>query len=342
MKRHHRNGVRKVCGCPWRTWAKCEHPWHFAFKWQGVHHRLSLARHLGRHLDSKTAAEDAAADLRKAIKAGTFGQAAPREAMTLRQLADIYVERYVNVERADTAHAFIWELNLICRTVLPRPTGGSAALGDWRVADVVTDSIERFREVRRGQCTGVQAVNRNLARLRALFNWAMRVSYVEATPFKRHSEAVVKLSRELPRSRRLDAGEEQQLLAACGPHLRGVVETAIETGCRRGEILSLQWKQVEGMRIDGTTTIEWAPKAEFFLPAGKTKTKRDRRIPISTRLKAVLEMRRFDPAGQSLPGDGFVFGTEIGTRVQGFKRAVAGGLEGARCQAGLHRDGAAR
>jgi integrase len=38
------------------------------------------------------------------------------------------------------------------------------------------------------------------------------------------------------------------LLAACSPHLRSIVECALETGMRRGEILSLQWRQVEGMQ----------------------------------------------------------------------------------------------
>jgi integrase len=89
---------------------------------------------------------------------------------------------------------------------------------------------------------------------------------------------------------------------------------------RRGEILSLQWHQLEGMRLDGTT-ITWAPKAELFLPKEKTKTSKDRRVPISTRLKAILEMRRLDPAGQPQALDAFVFGSEIGTRLAGFKRA---------------------
>ena len=90
---------------------------------------------------------------------------------------------------------------------------------------------------------------------------------------------------------------------------------------RRGEILTLQWHQVEGMRLADDRTITWAPKSELFLPKTKTKTKRDRRIPISTTLKAMLDMRRLDPRGEPHPIDSFVFGSEIGTRVTTFKRA---------------------
>jgi hypothetical protein len=163
--RHTNHGLRKVCGCPRRAWAKCPHGWHFSFKWAGVHHRFSLDRHLGRHVDSKNGeggAEDEAAKIRIAIKAGKFGQPQAREEMTLRQLADTYLDRYVKVERAATAGAFTLALTTICGTVLPRPTGGSVAFGAWRLTDIVTDTIERYREVRRGQGTGVVGVNRHL------------------------------------------------------------------------------------------------------------------------------------------------------------------------------------
>ncbi len=318
--RHENKGLRKLCEHPRRGWAKCDCPWHFNFKWKDTHYRFSLDKHLDKHVDSKSDAEDEAAKIRIAIKAGKFGQPVAREDMTLRQLANLYLERYVAVERTATADAFAWSLKMICQTVIPRPTGGSVALGDWRLSDIVTDTIERFREVRRAHGTGIVGVNRYLGSLRSVFNWAVRVGYVEQSPFKRGTEAVVKLSKEHGRSRRLDGDEERTLLAACGPHLRAVVEAAIETGCRKGEILSLQWKQVEGMKVDGEK-VTWAPKAEIFLPFGKTKTKRDRRIPISTRLKGILEMRRIDPAGQPHAMDAYAFGSEIGGRLLGFGRA---------------------
>jgi integrase len=279
--RHDNKGLRKLCEHPRRQWAKCEHPWHFNFKPRGGRpYRFSLDTHLGRHIDSKSEAEDEAAKIRMSIKAGTFGHATPRNEMTLRQLADTYLERYVAVDHANTAQEFRYSLGTICRTVVRRPTSGSAPLGDWRVADIVTDTIERFRETRLAQKTGVVGVNRNVRQLRAVFNWAIRVGYCETTPFKRGSEPVVKLAQEAKRSRRLHDGEEAALFAICAAHLRAVIDAALETGMRLGEILSLQWEQVEGLRI-AASTITWLAKAEIFLPKEKTKTKRDRRIPIS-------------------------------------------------------------
>lgn len=324
-KRHKRNnGVRKVCGCPRRQWAKCPHGWYFNFKVRGgTAYRFSVDKHEGRHIQSKTDAQALAGDYRKAIRAGTFGQPAPREAMTLQQLAETYLDRYVAAEHPETAQAFTWALATIGRTMIPRPTGGRAALGDWRVTDVTTDTIEHFRQVRRAGGTGIVGVNRHLGSLRAMFGWAVRVGYVEHTPFKRGTEAVIKLADEPTRSRRLNADldEEAKLLAACGTHLRPVVECALETGMRRGEILSLQWSQVHGLTVEDDSTLTWAPRPEIVLPWTKTKTRRDRRVQVSSRLKSILEMRRFDPAGKPLPLSAYVFGTAIGTRVQSTKRA---------------------
>ena len=39
-------------------------------------------------------------------------------------------------------------------------------------------------------------------------------------------------------------GEEQALLGAAGQWLQRLIIAALETGCRRGELLSLQWQDV--------------------------------------------------------------------------------------------------
>ena len=79
------------------------------------------------------------------------------------------------------------------------------------------------------------ATTRDLALLRSCCNWASRGGYIEKTPFKRGTEAAVKLSRELPRSRRLEGDEGTRLLARCGRHLRALVEAALETIWRGAE-----------------------------------------------------------------------------------------------------------
>jgi integrase len=170
---------------------------------------------------------------------------------------------------------------------------------------------------------------RDLSLLRAAFNWAIKLEYVDRTPFRKSNTPIVKLTKESGRRRRLDGDECERLLLACDPlllnpktkaplftqprpRLRPIVEAALETGCRRGELLSMQWWQVKD--LDGRFPL-------IELPAAKTKTKQNRAVPISNRLKAILEMRRNDPAGDPHGPQAYVFGNEIGQRRGSIKAA---------------------
>jgi integrase len=62
-------------------------------------------------------------------------------------------------------------------------------------------------------------------------------------------------------------------------------------------------------------------RGEVQLRAEKTKTRTDRIIPISTRLRGVLEMVRNDTAGETLGPTAYVFGDETGHRVKSIRRA---------------------
>ena len=88
-----------------------------------------------------------------------------------------------------------------------------------------------------------------------------------------------------------------------------VVEAVLETGCRVDE-LSMQWRQVR-----------WEPRVEITLPENKTKTQKARTVPVHARLKAILEMRRYDPSGDEHQAAAYVFGNEIGQRVGTIRRA---------------------
>jgi hypothetical protein len=59
----------------------------------------------------------------------------------------------------------------------------------------------------------------------------------------------------------------------CASHLRAVIVAAIDTGVEHGELLSLQWAQVQRMQVKGRV-ITRASKAALFLPAAKTRTRR--------------------------------------------------------------------
>ncbi|GJE61681.1 Tyrosine recombinase XerC [Methylobacterium trifolii] len=80
------------------------------------------------------------------------------------------------------------------------------------------------------------------------------------------------------RTRRLEGDEEQRLLAAADmgrvPYLRPLIELAIETGMRRGELLGLRWEHID---LD---------KRVAHLPQTKNGTSRD--VPLSSRAVETL------------------------------------------------------
>jgi integrase len=105
------------------------------------------------------------------------------------------------------------------------------------------------------------------------------------------------------------------------------VEALLSTGCRVGELLHLQWREV---RLD-----DKGRPALIELPAYKTKTGETRVLPVNERLAQILEFRRHDPLGNPLPLSAYVFGTETGERIACVKTAwratcARAGIEGLR------------
>ncbi|MBA3231772.1 MAG: hypothetical protein H0T05_03030 [Acidobacteria bacterium] len=107
-------------------------------------------------------------------------------------------------------------------------------------------------------------VEHMMATLRRVFAWAVKHDHVERSPFRKDGLAVidVRTVKKVPRRRRIDreAHEEARLLKAAVPegdyglggrapgmatHLHDLIVAALESGCRKGELLSLQWWQVK-------------------------------------------------------------------------------------------------
>jgi hypothetical protein len=77
--RHRNHGLRKKCGCRRNSWPKCPHSYHLNFKQRGGKHwRLSLDVELGRHVDSTTEAQNEITRIKSEILAGTFVPARER------------------------------------------------------------------------------------------------------------------------------------------------------------------------------------------------------------------------------------------------------------------------
>lgn len=122
-------------------------------------------------------------------------------------------------------------------------------------------------------------VHRELARLRRMFNVAVKKKWMHSNPFA-DGDALISQASENIRVRILTADEEKRLIEQCTgqrAHLKAIVITAIDTFMRRGEIFKLRWQDVD------------FEKRVIKLHAKNTKTLRPRIVPIS---KRVLELLR--------------------------------------------------
>lgn len=312
-KRGTNHGLRKICGCRRRGWAKCLHSWHFNFKPKGgaIAYRFSVDSEAGKHIEGKTDAEALADGWRTAIREGTFRRrlevacdapavtAAP-ELMTLERFGRTYSERLGKPVGSNFDGCFK-------RLTAFVADGTSVTYGGRPLTAITQDDLEVFFSDLRAKGFAASTRNKYVQTVTALFRWAMKKGYLARNPAI-DSDAL-KREKHAQRHRRLEPDEEAALLKQAGPYLQRLIIAALETGCRRGELLTLTWREVN---LD---------RREMTIRAERTKTKTGRVIPISGRLKAILEMANTDPTGKEFGPEAHVFGNVTGQQIKDIKKA---------------------
>jgi integrase len=318
-RRSQTDNVRKLCACV--KWKTCTHPWYVDYREGKELDASGNARRRGlrRRLSVITGREpkdfaDAVAEARRAIVAWKDG----RDARDLQSADDPTVAQLLEAYDKEKPRQDRWQIGRINGTTIAGITPRDSNFGRLRASTITADTLKAFKRQR-----PLVAGNRDLALLRAMFNWAVLCGLLPRSPFRVGDVPAVRLAREEARSRRLQGDEPERLQAGAGG-LADLITAALETGCRKGELLSLQWHQVR-----------FSPRAEIFLPAGKTKAKKDRRVPISSVLLPILQRRQLDPAGEPLSAEAYVFGDEIGRQRLSIKTAWALTLKRAKI-VGLH------
>jgi integrase len=117
----------------------------------------------------------------------------------------------------------------------------------------------------------VSDVNRALSVLRHMFSKAVEWEMLEQSPFKKAKKIFYKENNM--RLRFLTYDEAERLLSCCVDYLKAIVLTALHTGMRKGEVLSLKWSQIRN----------------GYIYVVKSKTDTQRQIPINKTLKALFQ-----------------------------------------------------
>ena len=160
------------------------------------------------------------------------------------------------------------------------------------LSDISPSDIDNYKTSRLGNVAPA-TVNRELQVLRHLFNLANRWN-------KFFGKNPVSVSGLIPvnnqKERILALDEEKRLIAACDPYLRNIVVMALYTGMRKGEVITLQWENVD--LESGLITIDQT----------NSKSKKMRRIPINSTVRRLLLEQRLKSAGND-----YVFLSSKGT-----------------------------
>jgi len=160
--------------------------------------------------------------------------------------------------------------------------------------------LERYRRQRKQDGVSDVTINRELAFLRHLYSMAITWGKAIENPVKK-----VRLAREdNGRMRILTADEEASLLDHCIPSLKPLVLTALHTGFRTSELLSLTWQDIDFRRRTITVRAAYAKNGE------------SRSVPMNAVLTATLKTVRMTASD-----DGSVFCTPQGTPYRNFRTA---------------------
>jgi integrase len=170
--------------------------------------------------------------------------------------------------------------------------------GKMPLSEISTYDVEKYKEWRRKKLSG-SGINREFALLKSMINRASEWGFAKII---QNPVSKVGYFPERQVERILTDDEARRLVNACGPSVRPVVVTALNTGMRRGEILELRWENVDFERR--------------FIRVERSKNNRSRKVPMNSTLASEIDRLR----GKGCP---FVFTQRAGERLKSIASAFA-------------------
>ena len=137
------------------------------------------------------------------------------------------------------------------------------------------EDIERFKMyLKTNRNSSNSTINKYISALSKMFNLGISNKLITDNPVKN----IKKLREDNYKIRFLTTDEEKRMYKIINEkftYLEPIVTCALQTGMRKGEILNLQWKQID---------FDYG-----FIELLKTKSGKSRKIPLSKTLKTTLE-----------------------------------------------------
>ena len=251
------------------------------FRKRGPYQWQAQVRKKGQPLQTKTfetraLAEQWARAIEVEMDKGMFVSRAEAESTTLEELLERYLAEITPLKKGAASETN--RLRALMRLPLARRF----------VASIRGVDIARFRDERLQKVTP-STVKRDLVLLGHMFEVARKEWGIH---FHNPVRDIKLPSENRPRDRRLQTGEEAQLLAACeqarNPWLLPIVKLALETAMRQGELIRLRWEHIDLNR-----------RTAHF---PDTKNGESRTVPLSTTAIRILHALPRSLHGQAFPG----------------------------------------
>jgi len=209
---------------------------------------------------TKTIARQYEHDLKKEIKLGRL-DILESYIPTLQEFSDDYINHARDVKQKRSWQRDVQLLQPLLKLYRNK-----------KLSDITTKDIEDFK-LSRLQEVSPATVNRSLSVLRHLFNLAKRWKKF----FGDNPVSIVGLLEENNQIERiLTPNEEKTLIEVSISYLRPIINTALNTGMRKGEILSLKWSDVD------------FNSSYITINQTNSKSKKQRKVPINIYLKKLL------------------------------------------------------
>ena len=192
--------------------------------------RLPNRKRRRKLMPNKALAEQYESQQKLKIMRGTVG-IVESEPVTLREFFNRYFERHTKINKKASAQ--------VTEPFMMR--GINKHLGDMRLTDITPEVIEKFKAKRLEEKRNPATVNRGLGLLSNIFTKAIEWEVIHtANPLRKVKSFKVNNTRV----RYLSRDEITQLLGATKGVLRDIVQIALNTGMRRGEIQKLRRKDI--------------------------------------------------------------------------------------------------
>jgi integrase len=319
-----RDYLGKQCACA--VWTKCPHAWTVEGRFRGTMQSVSLDKFAKlRGLVPprlKADAEVMRDEVVRQLQTGTYermptpGKTAPVAAaveggLTFDQAVTRFATTVLDPQMASLAD----ELGRYRK--LGAVTLDGQRFGDLPVTAITEDQVEAvYAAVTTGKANHTKRkYRRGLTRL---LRWCVTKKHLVASPIT--EATVLRAGTGVMRTRRVRPEEEANLLAAAAEGRSGAAQrlvaliiAALDLGCRLGELLALQWRDID--RDTFRVTVRAAE-------AGARKSGKGRQVPLTVRaLETFDHLARLAPTAKGWGPTDYVFGDAIGGRVTKVRKA---------------------